>query len=74
VDGLDAIRRIAEESRRFLTRKGHLMFEHGYSQQGDCADILASFGYANINCHHDLAGRPRVGSGGISRLASEALR
>ena len=62
-DGLDAIRRIAQESRRFLTPNGHLMFEHGYNQQEACANILASFAYAHINCQRDLAKQPRVSSG-----------
>jgi len=62
-DGLDAIRRIAQESQRFLTPNGQLMFEHGYNQQEACANILASFAYANINCQRDLAKQPRVSSG-----------
>lgn len=62
-DGLDAIRRIAAESRRFLTPSAWLMFEHGYNQKVACANILATFAYENIRCQHDLAGQPRVSSG-----------
>jgi len=65
-DGLDAIRLIAREARRFLTPDGWLMFEHGFDQERACADILASFGYANIHCQRDLAGQPRVSSGKLS--------
>jgi len=65
-EGLDAIRLIAREARRFLSPNGWLLFEHGFDQPGACADILASFGYANIHCQRDLAGQPRVSSGKLS--------
>lgn len=68
-DGLDAIRCIATESRRFLSARGQLMFEHGFDQQQACADLLASLGYADIACHRDLAGQARVSSGKNSYLA-----
>ena len=62
-DGMDAIRLIAQESRRFLSPNGWLLFEHGFNQQQACADTLASLGYANISCQRDLAGQARVSSG-----------
>jgi release factor glutamine methyltransferase len=65
-DGLDAIRLIAQEARRFLSPNGWLLLEHGFNQLGSCADILASFGYANIHCQRDLAGQPRVSSAKLS--------
>jgi release factor glutamine methyltransferase len=62
-DGLQDIRRIAQESLRFLPVNGHLLFEHGYNQKDACAALLSALGYSAIKCQRDLAGQYRVTSG-----------
>lgn len=66
VDGLQAIRHIVQDARRYLSPNGLILFEHGYNQASACADILASFGYGSIACHRDLAGQARVSGGSFS--------
>lgn len=62
-DGLQDIRRIAQEAPRFLPVNGHLLFEHGYNQKNECAALLRTLGYSDIKCHPDLGGQDRVTSG-----------
>jgi release factor glutamine methyltransferase len=59
-DGLDAIRIIARDCGALLAAGGRLMLEHGADQADDVAQVLASFGWQDIECVRDLAGRPRV--------------
>ncbi len=59
-DGLDDIRVLAADCAVILKPGGCLMLEHGESQQAAVAGLLADSGWANIACHNDLAGRPRV--------------
>lgn len=59
-DGLDAIRHVALHAREFLKPGGWLLFEHGWDQAGDVADLLRRLGYHDIVCHQDLAGHSRL--------------
>ena len=59
-DGLKDIRILARDCPALLTDNGWLMLEHGFDQKEAVAEILASHGWADISCHNDLAGLPRV--------------
>jgi release factor glutamine methyltransferase len=60
VDGLRAIRRIAADARRHLLEGGWLALEHGWDQAGRVRELLLQCGYADVECHQDLAGLDRV--------------
>ncbi|MDH3370897.1 MAG: peptide chain release factor N(5)-glutamine methyltransferase [Gammaproteobacteria bacterium] len=59
-DGLEAIRRLAENAWKFLRPNGWLMFEHGLDQAGAIEELLHHHGYRDIVFHQDLAGHTRV--------------
>jgi len=59
-DGLDAIRVLAAKSAALLEDEGLLLIEHGADQASDVAALLEGHGWADICCHNDLAGLPRV--------------
>jgi release factor glutamine methyltransferase len=59
-DGLDAIRTLASDCRDILVAHGLLLIEHGSDQREEVAAILKAQGWADIECHNDLAGLPRV--------------
>jgi len=59
-DGLDDIRILAQSCPPILADGGWLMIEHGAEQPDAVASILRAAGYADIACHKDLAGLPRV--------------
>jgi release factor glutamine methyltransferase len=59
-DGLDAIRVLAADCPAILEHDGMLFLEHGAEQASEVAALLESHGWANICCHNDLAGLPRV--------------
>ena len=59
-DGLDAIRVLARDCRDIIVERGLLLIEHGYDQREDVAALLAAHGWVEVQCHDDLAGRPRV--------------
>jgi len=59
-DGLRDIRTLASGAGGILVAGGWLMLEHGADQAGDVAEILRANGWADIACHNDLAGKPRV--------------
>jgi len=58
-DGLDVIRRLIDESPRFLKSKSYLCIEIGANHK---EDVLLLFGnqWGEIACFEDLAGIPRV--------------
>jgi release factor glutamine methyltransferase len=62
-DGLDAIREIIVEARRFLKSAGLLMLEHGYDQAEQVRDLLINAGYQQVASYKDLAGIERVSVG-----------
>ena len=59
-DGLDAIRVLAVDCLAILEDDGVLLIEHGADQATEVSGLLESHGWANICCHNDLAGLPRV--------------
>jgi release factor glutamine methyltransferase len=59
-DGLDAIRRLAEDCGAMLADDGVLLIEHGADQQESVAATLEHHGWLDIGCHEDFAGLPRV--------------
>jgi release factor glutamine methyltransferase len=59
-DGLDAIRVLAAECGAILADEGVLLIEHGAEQPVAVAELLEEHGWADICCHNDLAGLPRV--------------
>lgn len=61
-DGLDAIRILGQDCIAVAASGGLLLIEHGADQQVAVAEILASNGWVEIECHADLAGLPRVTS------------
>ena len=70
-DGLDGIRRIAEDARAILSADGTLLLEHGADQQVAVANVLQENGWADISCYKDLSGHPRVTT---ARMGKTAIR
>ncbi len=62
-DGLDIVRRIAEEATRHLAVGGLLEMEIGHDQAADASIILAEEGYSEIAVIQDLGGNDRVVKG-----------
>jgi len=60
VDGLDAIRVLAQDCRELLGVGGQLLLEHGAEQEHEVARILRGTGWSDIACHKDYAANPRV--------------
>jgi len=59
-DGLDALRALAADCARLLVPGGLLLLEHGADQAAAVAALLEAQSWADIECHNDLAGLPRV--------------
>jgi release factor glutamine methyltransferase len=59
-DGLDAIRILAQDCGALLEPGGVLLIEHGAEQRDSVAALLREHGWADIACHTDIAGLPRV--------------
>ena len=59
-DGLDDIKIISHQARSYLKPGGSLILEHGYNQKEQVQKLLEDLGYVDVQCHHDLAGLPRV--------------
>ena len=59
-DGLQDIRRIADQARGYLLPGGLLMLEHGYQQGQAVRDLLQVFGYVKVETCRDLAGHERI--------------
>lgn len=70
--GLAAYHNITAQSIAFLKPGGWLFFEHGATQDTILREILAQYGFENIQTLNDLSGLPRV-SYGQARLATPAL-
>jgi release factor glutamine methyltransferase len=65
--GLDDIRRIAEQARGHLKDGGWLLLEHGWDQQQAVVEILRQSGYSEIEDFVDLAGQARVCAGKLKQ-------
>ena len=59
-DGLDAIRRIAEDARRCLKPGGLVVLEHGCDQGEPVRRLLQAAGLVGIETRHDLSEHERV--------------
>lgn len=59
-DGMEQIRRIAEESGKFLKKGGLLAMEVGYDQGKKVKDMLGIYGFKNVTGYHDFNGYERV--------------
>ena len=66
-DGLEDIRRIIENSPRYLTSGGWLMLEHGYDQGDRIRRLLTSRGFTHVSGQEDLAGIQRLSYGQVER-------
>lgn len=64
-DGLAHIRHIAQHAPAYLRRHGWLLLEHGYNQGQAARDILARFGFCQIETQQDWAGLDRVTLGRV---------
>lgn len=60
IDGLDAIRALAQQAFAHLMPGGWLLLEHGHDQAAAVATLLTEAGFCEIACHRDLAGHDRV--------------
>lgn len=58
-DGLDYYRSIAETAARLLKKGGCLLFEGGYRQANDIAEIMRKSGFIDIFANKDMAGISR---------------
>lgn len=63
VDGLNAIRHIAHNARRYLEPGGSLLLEHGYDQGPGVCTVFTDCGYTEIATLKDAAGHDRVTHG-----------
>jgi release factor glutamine methyltransferase len=66
-DGLDDIRIIIPQSRRYLGDKGWLMLEHGFQQGANIRKIFSQHGFSNIETLNDLNGLERISCGQFHR-------
>lgn len=62
-DGLDDIRQIIEQSKKYLRHGGHLMIEHGYDQAQITQQLMVSAGLTMVETRNDLAGIARATKG-----------
>ena len=58
--GLSDIEIIADQARRYLKPKGHLLIEHGYNQAPQVQAIFNAQAYDKVQSYQDLSGQPRV--------------
>ena len=59
-DGLYFYRRIVKESRAYLEQGGMLIFEIGYDQAREVAELMIRAGFSDVRVRKDLAGLDRV--------------
>ncbi|QWD78111.1 peptide chain release factor N(5)-glutamine methyltransferase [Polynucleobacter sp. MWH-Svant-W18] len=62
-DGLECIRAIISDAKKYLTPNGLLALEHGFDQSDAVMGLMRAAGFADIQAHLDLAGHRRVASG-----------
>ncbi len=62
-DGLEDIRSIIDQAPTCLKNGGWLLFEHGWDQATDVAQLLQAAGFAEVQHRHDLAGIARCTGG-----------
>jgi len=59
-DGLDLVRRLAEQAFDALVPGGRLLIEIGYDQGAAARDLLAARGFSGVRILPDLAGHDRI--------------
>lgn len=59
-DGLDFYRRIIDGTPAYIKKGGYLLFEIGYDQGRDVANLMERAGYIGVKVVQDLAGLDRV--------------
>ena len=59
-DGLFFYRKIIQEGRNFLKKKGWMLFEIGYDQGNDVSELLRNSGFTDVQVRKDMAGLDRV--------------
>lgn len=59
-DGLSIIRRLIEDTPRFLEQGGHLLMEIGYDQHEAVGELIDSQVWQLLDIHKDLQGIPRT--------------
>ena len=62
-DGLEDIRSITAQAPEYLKAGGWLIFEHGWDQAEDVANLLQTAGFVDVQHRHDLAGIARCTGG-----------
>ena len=62
-DGLDDIRHICSQAKKYLNEYGWLLFEHGYNQASAVRAILQQESFSSVFSDVDLAGIERVSGG-----------
>ena len=62
-DGLDVLRRIAQEAPAYLERGGWLLLEHGMAQGAAVRALLGAAGLGDVQTRRDLAGLERASGG-----------
>lgn len=62
-DGLDAIRVICQQAKKFMNLQGWLLLEHGYDQAVSVHKLLQENGFTGIFTRSDYAGHERVSGG-----------
>lgn len=73
-DGLDAIRHIVDEARRWLRSDGWLVIEIGAGHGGGVADLLREAGYDEVEISADLSGHDRVATARRPALSGKTDR
>ncbi len=59
-DGLDVIRRLVNEAKDYLKRRGYLIFEIGFDQHAAVATLIDPQDWELLDIHQDLQGIPRT--------------
>ena len=62
-DGLEDIRSIIDQAPAHLKAGGWLLFEHGWDQAEDVAQLMQAAGFEQVQHRHDLAGIARCTGG-----------
>lgn len=62
-DGLDDIRIIIKNSKRYLCDNGVLLIEHGYDQAHEVCELLKAENFNNVKNYLDYNNNPRVSAG-----------
>ncbi len=65
-DGLVVVREVAVAAARLCRPGGAVIVEHGESQGSQVAEVLIAAGFASVETHLDLTGRPRATVGSLS--------